>query len=164
MPFTPLQRAAGLFAWMFISLAFCVSCVALYAMRVTGEGAWLIQADLPLWTPTETVVTWAWLAFFVLGACGAWRVWIDREEPASRLAVKFLLAAWGLVLLWHVIWFGFMNAYCGAIQGVVAWMTFMAAMALAWQRSRLAGALLTPGLLWLTISCYLNLAIWHLNT
>ncbi len=163
MPLSSAQRIFGIFGWFiicFTSLAVCGACVLL---RMTGDQSWYAQLIKPEWAPTPAVFAWVSIGLFLTQFVAVWHVWIQREEPLARLAVKFFMSALGLHVLWIVVFFGLKNPYCGLIETVVLWMTLLATLSLFWQRSRLAGSLLFPSFLWITICSVLNFMIWQLN-
>ncbi len=46
---------------------------------------------------------------------------------------------------------------------VLLWLAILATLVLFWRRSRVAGALLVPYILWVTYAGALNFALWRLN-
>ncbi|MGI9517537.1 MAG: TspO/MBR family protein, partial [Pirellulaceae bacterium] len=90
-------------------------------------------------------------------------VWVEREEPQSRLACKFFAAGLVLNVVWMFVFFGLKNPGAAAIECVVLWLTVFATFSLFWQRFRLAGALMLPYLICLTFIAYLNIVIWQMN-
>ncbi len=163
MPYTSAQRIAGIFAWFTVCGAVFILCMTFFAMRVIGSESWYNQLLKPEWVPSVTVTTWVWLGVFITQAISVWHVWIQREEHIARLGVKFFVASLVLTANWAMIYYGFMNPYCGLVQVIIVWMAFMATTALFWQRSPLAGTILIPAFLWITFSGYLNFVIWQMN-
>ncbi len=163
MPFTSGQRIAGIFAWFSLCIACFLIYAILYAFRSTGDDRWLDIMARPAWAPDLTRTIYIWLSVQLLQAAAVWHVWIQREEPIARLAVRFFVAANAMSVLAMVILLVFLNPYCAAIQFVVAWLAYMATLALFWQRSHFAGLLLLPVFLWTTCSAYLNFSIWQMN-
>lgn len=164
MPYTSGQRIAGIFAWFSLCLACFATVAVMYGFRSVGADPWLNVLSRPNWAPDLTTTIYAWLSVQLLQAAAVWHVWIQREEPVARLAVRFFVAANAMLFLGMIFMLVFMNPYCAAVQIVIAWLTYMATLALFWQRSHLAGFLLLPVFLWTTCSAYLNFAIWQLNT
>lgn len=163
MPYTSAQRIAGIFAWFIVCLATFAVCISVYRLRAVGDDAWYNQLLKPDWVPSVTSTTWIWLCVFVTQAVAVWHVWVQREEHIARLGVRFFTASLVLTGIWMIIYYGFMNPYCGVIQVVIVWMACMATVSLFWQRSKFAGTLLVPGFLWITFSGYLNFVIWRMN-
>ncbi len=131
--------------------------------RMAGDDSWYAELTKPDWAPSVDVFAWVWIGLFLSQFVAVWHVWIQREEPMARLAVKFFMTAMGLNILWILVFFGLKNAYCGLIEIVVVWMAFLATLSLFWQRSRVAGSLLFPSFLWITICSCLNFMIWQMN-
>ena len=77
------------------------------------------------------------------------------------------MALWSLQIalngLWTPVFFGLQRIKAGMVVIVFLWIAVFGAMVTAWQLDPIAGAMLAPYLLWVTIAASLNGAVWRLN-
>ncbi len=163
MYLTTKQKWLGFVGWFLACMLVMAIGGVLGFARVMGEESWFSQLDKPAWTPSTFLLPYVWAVLFVLMTVAVCRVWVEREEPVSRLAVKFFVAGLILNVVWISVFFGFKNPGAAAIQCVVLWLTVFATFSLFWQRFKLAGLLILPYLICLTYAAYLNIMIWRMN-
>jgi benzodiazapine receptor len=65
--------------------------------------------------------------------------------------------------LWSFVFFGLKSIKGGVITIVVLWFLILATTVASFRVSTLAGSLLIPYLIWVTIASYLNIGVWWLN-
>ena len=163
MYLTTRQKLLGFVGWFLGCMLVMVIGGVLGFARIMGEHSWFSQLDKPVWTPSTHFLPWIWVTLFVLMTVAVCRVWVEREEPDSRLAVKFFVAGLILNVVWMFVFFGLKNPGAAANEGVILWLTVFATFSLFWQRFKLAGVLMLPYLICLTFAVYLNIVIWQMN-
>jgi tryptophan-rich sensory protein len=104
-----------------------------------------------------------WTILFVLMGIASYLV-LQAENPYGKsLALGFYLAQLFFNFCWSIIFFN-LKAYLAALLWlVVLWFLILITAFLFYQKSKAAGLLLTPYLLWVFFAGYLNLGIYLLN-
>jgi len=62
-----------------------------------------------------------------------------------------------------VLFFGLHTPGAAAVEIVLLWAAVLATLIAFWRRSRWAGGLLVPYLVWVSFASVLNFTIWRLN-
>lgn len=124
---------------------------------------WYPTLAKPAWTPPSTWFAPVWTALYVAMAVAAWRVW-RRTEGETRTRIAWLYAA-QLVLnaLWSVLFFGLRQPGLALVEIALLWLVLVITLVRYWKIDRVAGALWTPYVLWVSFASALNAALWHLN-
>ena len=123
-------------------------------------GAWYAGLAKPGFTPPNWVfpVAWAWI--YVSVAYAAARVAV---LPGTQLAIAFFALQIALNTLWTPVFFGAHRMGVGFLVILALW---AAVAAMGWRffaHDRIAGALVVPYLVWLTLAAALNWRIWQDN-
>ncbi len=123
-------------------------------------GAWYDALAKPRWTPPNWVFPVVWSILYLLIAASAARV-------AGQIGSQFAMAFWALQIalntLWTPVFFGLRRIKAGMWIICLLWIAVAGAMLTAWFVDELAGILLVPYLLWVTIAAALNASVWSLN-
>lgn len=117
----------------------------------------------PSWAPPAWLFGPAWTLLYALMAIAAWLVWRTGPSPASRRALTVYAIQLVLNAGWTPLFFGLGWRGVALVEICGLWILLAATVALFWQRSRVAGLLLTPYLAWTTFALILNFAVWQLN-
>ncbi|MEM9393894.1 MAG: TspO/MBR family protein [Pseudomonadota bacterium] len=145
----------GLFA---IFLAACGAAAATGSMFQPGR--WYDGLQKPPWNPPNWVFPVVWSVLYLLIAASAARV---AGAPGSAYAMAF----WGLQIalntLWTPVFFGLRRIKAGMIIIVFLWLAVLGSLVFAYRVDVLAGLLLVPYLIWVSIAATLNRAVWRLN-
>lgn len=163
---TPSGAATGGGArWTAPAIAAAVALgVASLGGQLTDLGPWYIALEKPAWQPPGVAFPIVWTIIFTLTAIAgvvAWRATPSRSARVTLLALFALNAA--LNVLWSGLFFTLKRPDWALIEGAALWVSVVALIAAAWPRSRLAGALLVPYVIWVTIALVLNWEIIRLN-
>jgi tryptophan-rich sensory protein len=139
--------AGGLNGWIFSS----------------GAVAWSSLLEEPRWAPPGSVIGGAWIALFQLKAIALWMV--ERlGRPGRRwLAALFILAQFGMSVLWVCAYFGLRDVTNGFVFTLLAWVLAVFTIWATGRASRGAGVLLWPMLGWLSFAIALSYTIMALN-
>lgn len=129
----------------------------------SSVGSWYAGLEKPPWTPPNFLFGPVWSVLYVAMAVAAWMVWRRggwRENPwaLSLYAIQLLLN-----LFWSGLFFGMRSPLWGLVDITFLWLAILATLVLFFRRSRLAGWLMVPYLLWVSYAAALNFAIWRLN-
>ncbi len=154
------RNALGLFAF----LATCIAVASLGgAVTATSVDNWYQTLDKPAFTPPEWVFAPVWSSLYILMAIAAWRVWLQTGSELRRIGLILFAAQLGLNLFWSILFFGLHRIGFALFEIVTLVCTIIATTYLFWKIDRVAGALLTPYLIWVSYASVLNASLWHLN-
>lgn len=129
----------------------------------SSVGGWYTTLEKPSWTPPDYLFGPVWTLLYAAMAVAAWLVWRRGGWRGNAVA----LGLYGLQLLLNLVWsglfFGQRSPFWGLVDITFLWLAILATLVLFFRRSRLAGWLMVPYLLWVTYAGALNFAIWRLN-
>ena len=147
----------GLAAW----IALCFLVAAIGAAASIDAGSFYAQLVRPGWAPPASVFGPVWTALYLLMAIAAWLVW--RVHPRAFFALGLFIAQLVANGLWSWVFFKWHLGALATANVVVLWLLLLATLWAFWKKSRIAGALLVPYLLWVTFASALTFTVWQLN-
>lgn len=151
------KKAAEILVWVLICIL-----AGIFGAQF-DPGNWYDLLQKPAWTPPNWIFPVVWPILYVMMGISAWFVW--RLERTSLTQPAFIWFFLQLLLnaLWSWLFFG-MNLIGTALAEILLlWIAVVFTIFLFWDKSRVAGLLLIPYLLWMTYASALNMAIWQLN-
>lgn len=145
-------------------MLFLIFLAACATAAVTGmifqPGSWYESLAKPEWTPPRWAFPVVWSTLYVLIAIAATRV-------AGLPGAQFALALWALQIalntLWTPVFFGGHHIRSGLIIIGLLWLTVAAMIPAFWRLDWIAGLILVPYLVWLSLATALNFWIWRNN-
>ncbi|MBI5680123.1 MAG: tryptophan-rich sensory protein [Methanobacterium sp.] len=118
----------------------------------------------PAWAPPNWAFGPIWTTLYILMGIALFLIW---RKGLERKDVKIAIGIFGLQiilnLLWSLIFFGTQNILGGLIEIVFLWIAVLVNIILFYKISKVAGILLLPYIIWITIASYLNYTIYVLN-
>jgi len=152
---------------MFITL-FLVFLAACFAAGATGAlfqpGEWYRSLRKPSWTPPDWLFPVAWTVLYLSMATAAARIaMLAGTEPAAGLALALWALQIALNTLWTPVFFGLRKLGGGMVVLAGLWVAVAATLVAFWRIDAIAGLLLAPYLLWVTVAGALNFSVWRLN-
>lgn len=138
--------------------------IATLGGTITDLGPWYEGLAKPVWTPPRAAFPIVWTVIFALAASAAVAAW--RRAPGSRVSdtVIGLFALNGFLnVLWSLIFFRMQRPDWALAELVVLWLSVLALIVYCWRISRLAGLLLVPYIVWVTVAGSLNWQVVQLN-
>ena len=149
-----------------------VGCVA--ACQVAGLiGSMFTTPAIPTWyetlqqpgfTPPNAVFMPVWLTLYALMGVAIFLIW-RKGLSDSDVRIAFILF-WGqlvLNIMWSVVFFGFRSILGGMIIIIALWALLLIIIMRFFRISRVAGGLMVPYIVWISIAASLNSWIWVLN-
>ena len=130
----------------------------------TKIATWYVDLEKPAFTPPNEVFLPVWLTLYTLMGIAIYLVW-RKGLGVTDVKTAFILF-WiqlGLNAIWSVVFFGFESILGGVIIIISLWVLVLITMIKFFKISRVAGGLLVPYLIWLSIASSLNTWIWVLN-
>lgn len=144
-----------------VFLTFLAACVAPAAAgALFRPGAWYDGLSKPPWTPPNWLFPIVWAFLYVTMALAAARV---AGRPETELALALWSVQITLNTLWSGVFFGLRRMATGGAVLAALWVAVAATLAAFWQHDRLAGALLAPYLVWVSLALALNWSVWARN-
>lgn len=140
-------------------------------LAVQLGGAYFTQTSVRDWYPTlelsplnppGPVFGVVWSILYVLMAWAACRMHAVERSVNNR-PLRWWLIQLLLGLLWCIVFFGMRDILGGLIVIIATTFATIVMAVFFWRRDGLAGLLVTPLLLWLTLATHLNLYIYLHN-
>ncbi len=147
----------------FLLVTFGAAAVGTYA-TVQSVGTWYPTLAKPTWTPPGAIFGPVWTALYIAMAVAAWRVWRRQTGSAAMAVLRSYGAQLVLNALWSVLFFGLRRPDLAMIDIVALWLLLVLALVRFWRADRIAAALWTPYVVWVTFATALNAAIWRMNS
>ena len=125
---------------------------------------WYATLKKPAFTPPNSVFGPIWITLYALMGVAVFTVW--REGLAQEgVEIAFIVFWVQLVLniLWSAIFFGRRSPLGGMIVILLLWAAIIVTIIRFFAVSNVAGGLLIPYLVWVSIAANLNVRIWLLN-
>jgi len=145
----------GLF---FTFLAACGAAAATGAMFQPGD--WYEGLNKPCWTPPGFVFPLVWTTLYIAMSYAAMLV---AQSGQGGQALGFWAAQIAFNTLWSPIFFGLHRMRAALVAMAGLWLFVLACVISFGQISLLAGALMVPYLLWVSIAGALNLSVLRRN-
>lgn len=145
-------------------LVFTIYLFACMAAAATGAlfppGAWWKSLNKPWFTPPDWLFPVAWTAIYAMSALAAARV---ANETGSGLAQALWALQIALNTLWSPVFFGLHRPRASVVIVTALWVAVLATAIVFWTLDPIAGALMFPYVVWLTVASALNAAVIVLN-
>ncbi len=146
--------------WM-LFLTFLAACGAAATTGAMFEpGKWYADLDKPVWTPPGIAFPLVWTALYLGMSYAAMRV---AMLPDTQQAVALFGTQIAFNTLWSPIFFGLRRMRAALVILGFLWAFVAATMVAFWMHDTVAGALMAPYLLWVTIAGALNLSVLQRN-
>jgi len=140
---------------------FLIACAAAATTGAMFEPAdWYKRLNKPWWTPPGFVFPLAWTTLYILMSYAAMRV---AMLPESGQALALWAAQIAFNTLWTPIFFGLHRMRAAMIVMVGLWLSVAATALAFYQIDPLAGLLMAPYVLWVTIAGALNFSVLRRN-
>lgn len=139
--------------WLLISIL-----PGLFA-RQFRPGEWYASLPKAPWSPPNVAFPIVWTILYVLMGVSSWLVFRERGWE-KRTAMTLFFVQLVLNGLWSWIFFGQHKIGPALVELGVLWGFVIVMLVVFWRISALAGTLLIPYQIWLTIAFSLNAYIW----
>lgn len=149
----------GLVAW----LAVCFVAAAIGSVASINAPEFYAQLNKPDWAPPASVFGPVWSVLYALMGISAWIVWRAYSFwPVSGTFYLFLVQL-AVNALWSWLFFSWHLGAWAFADIVLLWLLVFATVVAFWRLRPLAGMLLLPYLLWVSLASALCYSIWQLN-
>lgn len=147
-------------------LLFAVFLAACFAAGSTGglfkPGAWYESLKKPVWTPPNWLFPVAWVTLYVCMSLSATRI-AQTPSATAGLALGLWAVQIALNTLWTPVFFGLKRMGAGLAVLACLWGSVLLTLLVFWHLDTVAGALLLPYIVWVSVAGALNFSVWRLN-
>ena len=149
-------------SWITFAALLAASLAAGSTGAVFKPGPWYQKLRKPSWTPPNWAFPVVWTTLYLTMAYAAWRVALS---PSDWAGPALALWAWQMVMnaLWSPIFFGLRRLGAALVALTGLWIAVALTTAAFARVDPLAGLLMAPYVLWVTIAGALNFALWRMN-
>ena len=139
-------------------LAACGAAAATGAMFEPGD--WYKNLNKPWWTPPNWLFPVAWTTLYLLMSLAAMRV---AQLPGSGQALAFWGAQIAFNTLWTPVFFGLGRMGAAMVAMLGLWLFVALTMLSFWGLDWVAGLMMAPYVVWVTVAGALNWSVMTLN-
>lgn len=127
-------------------------------------GGWYAELQKPEFNPPNWIFGPVWSVLYTLMGLAGYLVIKDGLQGRfERVGFGLHLGQLILNLAWSYVFFGYQQVYNAMWILFALWFLVAGCVVWYWQRSRWAGIVMIPYLLWISFAGVLNFAIWRLN-
>jgi translocator protein len=138
--------------------------VAILGALNTDLGGWYYNLHKPAWEPPDWLFGPAWTVIFALAAAAGVTAWRAAPDRRSRTLIVGLFALNGFLnLLWSLLFFRLRRPDWALAEVGFLWLSILVLIVALYPRSKTAGLLLVPYLLWVGFASILNWEVVRLN-
>ncbi|MFX0133122.1 MAG: TspO/MBR family protein [Candidatus Hodarchaeota archaeon] len=125
---------------------------------------WYQFLNKPSFTPPSWLFAPVWISLYTLMGIATFIIWNKGlEELNNKIGLIFFSIQLVLNALWSIIFFGLKSILGGLILIITLDIAVVITIILYYKVSKIAGALLIPYIVWLSIATALNYSILLLN-
>ena len=150
---------------LIISLAICLGAGGIgAAFTMQSVDTWYAMLRKPFFTPPNWIFAPVWTILYILMGISLCMLWHKRQRLGEHTAL-YLLFGTQLVLNigWSFAFFGMRSILGGLFVIISLWLAIIATIHAFLHKSKMAGWLLIPYLVWVSYAGLLNFGLWWLN-
>ncbi|WP_106477840.1 TspO/MBR family protein [Phytohalomonas tamaricis] len=152
------KQCYGLILWLGISYV----AAAIGAIASIEAASFYTELVKPTWAPPASVFGPVWMTLYGLMGIAAWLVWRNGFRT-TRSALTLFLVQLAVNALWSWLFFVWHLGVLAFAEIVLLWVLILATVVLFWRIKPLAGVLLVPYLIWVSVASALTFTAWQLN-
>eukprot|EP00244_Chara_vulgaris_P013911 TRINITY_DN833_c0_g1_i1.p1 TRINITY_DN833_c0_g1~~TRINITY_DN833_c0_g1_i1.p1 ORF type:complete len:176 (+),score=21.95 TRINITY_DN833_c0_g1_i1:596-1123(+) len=158
-----LGKSTQLTTSEYISLAIAIAIPivqSLISASLGGADEWYKKLKKPWFTPPNWAFPVVWMTLFVLMGIASWRIWLKGGFAVQALPLGLYSFQLLLNFLWSPIFFGLHQVGWALVEILILWTSVLACIVSFYKVDPIAGYLLFPYIMWLTLASLLNYSIW----
>lgn len=159
MALSKTKQNIGLVGW----LALCFLASGVGAVASINASSFYGELAQPTWAPPSSVFGPVWTVLYAMMGIASWLVWRPAGFRANRFALTLFLVQLAVNALWSWLFFAWHQGLLALFDIALLWLLIALTILWFWRVRPLAGALLTPYLLWVSFAAALNFSVWQLN-
>lgn len=151
--------------WEPVATAACAAiAVAAIGATLTDLGPWYQSLKEPSWKPPDAAFGPIWTAIFAMAAAAGVIGWRAERSPHGRQWLLGLFAANGFFnILWSLVFFKLHRPDFSLVEVGALWASILILILFLYRRATLAGLLMVPYLIWVSIAAALTYQVVVLN-
>ena len=159
------NMSSGDIVKLIISIVVCEGAGVIGSIfTVRNIPTWYKSLKKPPFTPPNQVFGPVWITLYLLMGLAVFFIWRGGfTESGSVLAFTLFWIQLVINILWSVVFFGRKAIFGGVVVILLMWLLILATIVSSFTVSSVAGGLLIPYIIWVTIASYLNIGVWRLN-
>jgi tryptophan-rich sensory protein len=125
---------------------------------------WYVTLKKPVFAPPNWLFAPVWITLYLLMGIAAYLIWRRGfDRPQVKTALTFFAVQLILNILWSPAFFGLRSPIVGLIVIIILWIAILLTIRIFIKLSTVAGVLLIPYILWVSVAAILNFSILLLN-
>jgi benzodiazapine receptor len=125
---------------------------------------WYVTLQKPTFTPPNWVFGPVWASLYALMGVAVFLIWRrGLQQDGVKAAFIIFWVQLVLNLMWSIVFFGLHSILGGVVVIIALWALVLITILRFFKISRVAGGLLVPYIVWLSIASALNVSIYMLN-
>jgi benzodiazapine receptor len=158
---TLTRQILGLLVWLGLSFV----TAAAGAAASVNAGSFYMHLARPTWAPPAWLFGPMWTSLYVLMGVSAWLVWREGKirQRATGTALTLFVVQLFVNALWSWLFFVWMQGAMAFAEIIFLLGLIIATTIAFWRIRPLAGALLLPYMLWVTLATALTWSVWQAN-
>lgn len=125
--------------------------------------SWYTTLEKPIFSPPNWLFGPVWNILYLFMGISLFLVLTAKKSGDRSFGLKLFYAQLVLNALWSIVFFGMENPALGFIIIILLWGLIFMTIKILFSVNRIAGNLLLPYIVWVTIATLLNLGIVILN-
>ena len=125
---------------------------------------WYVTLKKPVFAPPNWLFAPVWITLYLLMGIAAYLIWRRGfDRPQVKTALTLFAVQLILNILWSPAFFGLRSPIVGLIVIIILWIAILLTIRIFIKLSTVAGILLIPYILWVSVAAILNFSILLLN-
>jgi tryptophan-rich sensory protein len=138
--------------------------VAVLGGLLTELGPWYHGLRKPSWQPPDWAFGPVWTVILAMAALAAALAWRDATDAVARgWILVVLIVNCVLHVLWSPLFFKLKRPDWAFVEVIFLWLSVLALVVVLGRHSAMAGLLLVPYIVWVTVAAKLNYDVVKLN-
>lgn len=155
----PQRQALGLAGWLLASFV----TGGIGAIASVNAVTFYAQLTQPPWAPPPWLFGPVWSVLYVMMGVAAWLVWRRHGFAGAAWALGLFVLQLIANMGWTWLFFVWHQGAIAMAEIIVLWLLIAGTIVAFWSRHRLAAALLSPYLAWVSFASALTYSLWQSN-
>jgi translocator protein len=156
-----LINIAGLIFWL--GICYLTAWIGAQISPGIGPSGWYESLSKPAWNPPAWLFGPVWTILYTMMGIAAWIIWKRHGFHGAKIALIFFVIQLVLNGAWSWIFFGARSPGWAFIEILFLLSAIGITAFLFQKKSKPAGWLMVPYILWVSFAAALNGAIWWMN-
>jgi translocator protein len=155
------MKIAGLIFWL--GICYLTAWVGAQVSPGIGPSEWYESLQKPAWNPPAWLFGPVWTTLYTMMGFAAWTVWKKHGFTGASLALTFFVIQLVLNGAWSWIFFGAQSPGWAFVEILILLAVIGITTYMFMEKSKAAGWLMVPYILWVSFATVLTGTIWWMN-